>query len=267
MGLEGCHRWKYALHWDRPSRLATLKNALGSSVTIYRVRPPAPARRTTGRIRSSRAWTGPATRPPGTGTTPRRPRRPTTAAYDHDCDNAVGPACAGPKPGDPDGEHPGIWYTIGPADGAGEIVDWSWTLNYGYAKAPANDIVFGLDPGPPLDVYDLTVDTTGLGPTGLGGSIPGITGTPKTFPTTLTTRGGSAITAPTKPGVDGLNQPRFETDLPSDVVGNSRNQVNWGLMTYQDASPFDERRRPRRAWTTRTTTTSSSRSSRTTAAT
>ncbi len=33
-GQLGCHRWRYTLHWDRPSRLATLKNALGNSVTI-----------------------------------------------------------------------------------------------------------------------------------------------------------------------------------------------------------------------------------------
>ncbi len=33
-GQLGCHRWRYTLKWDRPSRLATLKNALGNSVTI-----------------------------------------------------------------------------------------------------------------------------------------------------------------------------------------------------------------------------------------
>lgn len=31
---QGCAAWVYLLHWDRPSRLASLKNALGSSVSL-----------------------------------------------------------------------------------------------------------------------------------------------------------------------------------------------------------------------------------------
>ena len=31
----GCHRWRYALRWEQPSRLAILKNVLGDSVTTY----------------------------------------------------------------------------------------------------------------------------------------------------------------------------------------------------------------------------------------
>ncbi|MGE5346058.1 MAG: PilC/PilY family type IV pilus protein [Acidithiobacillales bacterium] len=33
-GTTGCAGWVYLLHWDRPSRLASLKNALGDSVSI-----------------------------------------------------------------------------------------------------------------------------------------------------------------------------------------------------------------------------------------
>jgi hypothetical protein len=237
-GVQGCHRWKYALHWDRPSRLATLKNALGNSVTIYKAFK-APGAGTQDDwpdpIAASVDWTG-APNPGAWNYAAPPASAATTFAYDHDCDDFLkgGPACAAPSAGDPDGEHPGIWYTIGPADGAGEIVDWSWTLNYGYGKAPGNDVIYGLDPGPPLPVYDLTTITV-AGPT-FGDSIPGITGTPLPFADTLTTRGGAPITAPTKPGVDGANQPTWQTVLPSDVVGNSRNQVNWGLMTYQDRS-------------------------------
>ncbi len=76
------------------------------------------------------------------------------------------------------GEHPAIWYEAGyadargywdpaygppgkiiaPVDPHGEVVDWSWTLNYGYGKPPGNDIIYGLDPGPPFLAYDMTVE-------------------------------------------------------------------------------------------------------------
>jgi hypothetical protein len=244
VGREGCHRWKYSLHWDRPSRLATLKNALGSSVTINKTYkgPNGGLAAPSGNdwpdpIAHSVDWTGAPS--PGAWdyknpipivTVPPTPGP--SFAYDHDCDDFLkgGPACAAPKPGDPDGEHPGIWYTVGPADGAGEIVDWSWTLNYGYGKAPGLDIIYGPDPGPPLPVYDMT-NAPGLGsdtPPG-GYSIPGVTGTPLTFPVGWTTKGGLPIAA-------GVNQPTWQTLLPSDVVGTTRNQVNWGLMTFSDVS-------------------------------
>lgn len=233
-GQAGCHRWKYALHWDRPSRLATLKNALGNSVTIQKsFKAPGGGAQDDwpDPIAHSVDWTGAPnagawdyTNPPAAAAT--------TFAYDHNCNDFLkgGPACAAPKPGDPDGEHPGIWYTIGPADGAGEIVDWSWTLNYGYGKAPGLDIIYGLDPGPPLPVYDLTAEAL------TGNSIPGITGTPLAFPATWTTRGGLPITVQASAGVGGANQPNWQTLLPSDVVGKTRNQVNWGLMTFSDVS-------------------------------
>ena len=233
-GVPGCHRWKYALHWDRPSRLATLKNALGKSVTNYKsYKAPGGGAQDDwpDPIDHSVDWTG----APNAGAWKYKsppPAAATTAVYDHDCDDFLkgGPACKAPGPGDPDGEHPGIWYTSGPAD-HGEIVDWSWTLNYGYAKAPGNDTVYGLDPGPPLPVYDLTVNAVVGHP--LGDSIPGITGTPLAFPVTFMTRGGVGITAQTSPGVGGVGQPQWEVLTPADVVGKTASQVNWGLMTYQ----------------------------------
>ncbi len=102
---------------------------------------------------------------------------------------------------------------------------WAWTLNYGYGAAPANDIVYGPDPGPPFPV----MDETSLGN---GNSIPGQTGTPLAFPVTFLTAGGGTIGPQPSPGVGGLNQPTWTTTLPSDVIGNTRDKVNWGLMTF-----------------------------------
>ena len=296
-GVAGCHRWRYTLHWDRPSRLATLKNALGNSVTLYKnFKAPGAGGQNDwpDPIDHSVDWTGAANAGAWKYTSPSAP---TTAAYDHDCDDVIkgGPACKAVNPlGPPDGddEHPGIWFQAGWADpnamdlrppqpglecggvnwgaclsygpavprpgpdysyGApgkillpaspddGTITDWSWTLNYGYAKLPGLDIVYGPDPGPPLLAYDMTTDTTvGDPPSKFGGSIPGLTGIPLQFPDTWLTRGGAAIAAQASPGVGGVNQPTWDTFLPSDVVGNNRNRVNWGLMTYQDVSLLSE---------------------------
>ncbi len=284
-GVAGCHAWRYTLHWDRPSRLATLKNALGNSVTLRKSFKapglggqddwPDP-------LVSSVSWTSTAANPggvPNAGAwnwTSPPASAATTFAYDHDCDDIVkgGPACA------VNGEHAGIWYEAGwddpsdnwfyptdpftgkrlvdpvtgefvryatpqlglivaPTDPNGEVVDWSWTLNYGYGKAPGNDIIYGLDPGPPLPVYDMTaaVGSPIVGnPLAGGYSIPGITGTPLPFPDTWSTRGGFAIGVQPSPGVGGLYQPTWETLLPSDVVGKTAKQVNWGLMTFSDVS-------------------------------
>ena len=262
----GCHQWRYTLHWDRPSRLATLKNALGNSVTIYKnFTAPGSGTQTDwpDPIVHSIDWTGApnagawnyAAPPASAGT---------TFAYDHDCDDPVkGPACGSLAQVGPD-EKPGIWYEAGyvarvvvggpsndypnhfgspgpprisaATDPQGFVVDWQWTLNYGYGAG--NEIIYGLDPGPPLPVYDMTSDASGATTGFPGGSIPGVTGTPLDFPATWTTLGGGAITAATTPGIDGANQPLWQTFLPADVVGITRNQVNWGLMTFQDKSPL-----------------------------
>jgi len=262
----GCHRWRYTLHWDRPSRLATLKNALGSSVTIYK-NFKAPGAGTQDDwpdpIVASVDWSGASNAGAWNWESPP-PAAATGITWKHDCDDGKGgPAC---KPG----ENPGISYAAGFAgvptyklgpgnnraapytpdpplgpiiagtDPHGEVVDWQWTLNYGYGMA--NDIIYGLDPGPPLPIYNLTSDTSGKGSSGLGGSIPGLTGTPLNFLSPLTTRKGFAIGDPDPkkgPGTGGANQPTWETWNASDVVGITRNQVNWGLMTFQDISDFD----------------------------
>ncbi len=98
---------------------------------------------------------------------------------------------------------------------------WSWTLNYGYGDAPDNDIIYGLDPGPPFLAYDMTSEVS-------GDSIPNITGTPIEFPDAFMTRGGGDITPsippvpPSTVGTPGVNQPTWETLAPSDVVGLTR---------------------------------------------
>ena len=137
-------------------------------------------------------------RTPARGTYNRAAARPrsTTAAYDHDCDDLrssglrrsassrdllrTGWAGRSRQTARTD---PGIWYPIArrPDRGRDEgserrVVDWPWTLNYGYGKSPANDIIYGLDPGPPFPVYDMTADPRAS--CTLGSSIPGITGTP-----------------------------------------------------------------------------------------
>ncbi len=233
-----------------------MKNVLGADVTIYKAYAAPNGGINSGNtgkdwpspLDGSVDWNGNSTAgnwnwkaPPATAQT--------TFAWDHDCDDALGPPCAA-------GEHPGIWYEQGwdnpsddigidafgdayiieanigkivaAADPFGEVVDWSWTLNYGHGKAPGNDIIYGLDPGPPLDLYDLTVEG------GTGNSIPGITGTPKPLSTSLTTVGGGTITGQAQPGVGGTNQPTWQTILPADIVGQTSNQINWGLMTFQN---------------------------------
>ncbi|MCM3875380.1 MAG: hypothetical protein NEA02_03060 [Thermoanaerobaculia bacterium] len=111
----GCHRWRYALRWERPSRLAILKNVLGNSVTTYSdYKAPGTGLQTD--------WPDPIANsvipgawnyvsPSGAG--------PTVGTYAHDCDSATAPACLGPKAWpnpDNEGEHPGIYYSMGTWD-------------------------------------------------------------------------------------------------------------------------------------------------------
>ena len=268
---QGCHRWRYALRWERPSRLAILKNVLGNSVTTYSdYTAPGTGLQTDwpDPIDYSLTWRW------------KNPSSTTIGLWSHDCDDSTSgaPACkgAGAYP-DIEGEHPGIYYSKGtwdwpdpgpnsdlpsiysstypplyhpndpttksrmyedaaipptvfvaaPYETAGTYDGWAWTLNYGYGAAPLNDIVYGPDPGPPLPVMDLTP---------LGDSIPGQTGRPLAF-TMAQTLGGGSIGAEPSPGVDStplrnLNQPTWTTSIPHDVVGNTKEKVNWGLMTF-----------------------------------
>jgi hypothetical protein len=264
---QGCHRWRYALRWERPSRLAILKNVLGNSVTTYSdYKAPGTGLQTDwpNPIDNSLAWRW------------KNPSNTTIGLWNHDCDDFTSgaPACKGQKAWpDPDneGEHPGIWYSQGTWDypvplslahplatyeslmppvyhpgstrtsnvwksltmdpltpapygnPAGTEYDgWAWTLNYGYGAAPLNDTVYGPDPGPPLPVMDETP---------LGDSIPGQTGRPLAF-TMAQTLGGGVIGPQASPGVGGVNQPTWTTSLPHDVIGNTKEKVNWGLMTF-----------------------------------
>ncbi len=267
-GQEGCHRWQYALRWERPSRLAVLKNVLGNSVTTY-ADYTAPGNGT------QDDWPDPIDRSenPGAWDYTSRSLPGTTGNYDHDCDQK-GNTCTGEQPGisyakgtwdwpdtspksplqsiyDPD--HPPLFHPVADTTGsrvygdtakpptvfaakpygsAGTFDGWAWTLNYGYTASDAR--IYGPDPGPPLPVMDET-------PLGGADSIPGQTGVPLNFPITFLTRGGGTITKETSPGVGGANQPTWKTSLPSDVVGRTgsgpKAVVNWGLMTFADPSP------------------------------
>ncbi len=223
-GQLGCHRWRYTLKWDRPSRLATLKNSLGNSVTI-RKSYKAPGAGTQDDwpdpIATSIDWSGASNagawdwkNPPAAAST--------VIPWQHDCDDGSGPACGA-------GEHPGIWYESGyadpsgaiiaPIDPHGEIVAWSWTLNYGYGNFPTNDIIYGLDPGPPFLAYDMTTEVgRRLDPErhGHAARVPEHVHDPR----------GRRITPSVPPvppatvGTPGVNEPTWQTLLPSDVVGH-----------------------------------------------
>jgi hypothetical protein len=278
----GCHRWRYALRWEQPSRLAILKNVLGGSVTLYTdFKAPGSG--------NQEDWPDPIAHSEIAGawqyTSPSQPTVP-VGAYDHDCNDPIkGPACKpGEQPGisyskgtwdwpDPNSSglpssaydpanpplyHPGADTTgsckytdpvptvtcVGTGYGtAGTYDGWAWTLNYGYGAALNNDIIYGPDPGPPLkNLMDETVDLNGRD------SVPGQTGTPFSFPSTWLTRGlappapGLTIGAqtvtpePTDPNVirfGGVNQPSWTKSLPRDVVFNTKDVVNWGLMTFR----------------------------------
>ena len=279
----GCHRWRYALRFEQPSRLAILKNVLGNSVTTNTgYKAPGAG--------NQNDWPDPITHSASGQWNYLSPPLPTVGTYNHDCGGPLGPACAPPTPTDVEGEQPGIYYSKGTWDWpdpnsdflvpvydpaypplyrpgvdttnackyediaippasvncggvwgygtAGTYDAWAWTLNYGYGPAPINDIVYGPDPGPPLALMDETP---------VGDSIPGQTGTPFSFPTAWTTRGGAiigvqtVIPKPTDPNViqyAGLHQPSWTQNAHRDVVGSTKDQVNWGLMTFNfECSP------------------------------
>jgi hypothetical protein len=263
-GQIGCHRWRYALRWERPSRLAILKNVLGNSVTTY-TDYAAPG------AGNQADWPDPKLFSEIAGAwDPTNPALVTTGGpYDHQCNAPTTPVtpcqAAGAQPNiegevsapifyskgtwdfpDPNSQvlsstydptnspvyHPGAdttgslewedgnpvvapptWplppsgYTASPYLTAGTYDGWAWTLDYGYAAAPNNDIIYGPDPGPPLVLMNETLDPSGF-------SIPGTTGSPILIA-----------------GFAG-SQPTWTTNLPADVVGLTANAVNWGLNTF-----------------------------------
>ena len=76
---SSCHRWRYALRWEQPSRLAILKNVLGNSVTTYTdykapgsgIQDDWPDPIDDSEIADAWKYTAPS--------------QPTTRPYDHDC--------------------------------------------------------------------------------------------------------------------------------------------------------------------------------------
>lgn len=275
--FQGCHRWRYALRWERPSRLAVLKNVLGNSVTTYSdYKAPGNGLATD--------WPDPLTNSVNPNAWNYQTVPGTVGTWKHDCGTGGAPACQGAKAWpdrDSEGEFAGIHYSQGtwdypdpnsndlssvydplrppvfhPASDTrgsqiwetlsmlpltphpygntdvndviipGQFDGWAWTLNYGYGQAPNYDIVYGPDPGPPLAVMDetpLRPCPTCPGPD----SIPGQTGRPQAL-TALFTLGGAVI----GPGVGGAHQPTWTTNLPRNVVGKTKDLVNWGLATY-----------------------------------
>src|SRR5262249_15625219 len=159
---EGCHEWTYKLHYDRPSRAAMLKNALGNSVTLMPEyyppgttlsgTPPVP---TYGGAQSD--WPDPTTQ------NPKWDWKTTTDGsvfgalpWDHDCDGVI-QACL-------PGESPGLTYSV-KTDQANLQNEWIWTLSMGYDRF--NGIIYRPDPGMPFRAYNEHVDVS-------GGSVPGI---------------------------------------------------------------------------------------------
>ncbi|MDL2718745.1 MAG: hypothetical protein PT977_13415 [Acidobacteriota bacterium] len=286
--VGGCHRWRYALRWEQPSRLALLKNVLGNSVTTY-TGFKAPGAGT------QNDWPDPIQHSEIPGAWKYTlPSQPTVSTYDHDCGVGL-PACKPPGGADVEGEKPGIYYSKGtwdwpdpnsalsstydpnyppiyrpgfdttgsriyqdtfrdppisspvptalvpaPYGTAGNYDGWAWTLNYGYGAAPNNDIVYGPDPGPPLPVMDeTTIALNGID------STPGQTGTPLSFAAGWQTRGLAVIGAPIQTIKEkdargaavvvqfgGTNQPSWTKNIPRDLVGNTKDLVNWGLVTF-----------------------------------
>jgi hypothetical protein len=295
----GCHRWRYALRWEQPSRLGILKNVLGNSVTTYTgYKAPGDG--------NQNDWPDPIAHSEIADawkyTLPSQPTVPVGIPYNHDCGSG-GVVCKAPSPSDPEGEQPvGIYYSKGTWDWpdpnsagipsaaydpanppfyhpfafttgsckytdpvptvtcvgtgygpAGTYDGWAWTLNYGYAAPPPvgnNDIIYGPDPGPPF-AFVMGAPSMGvMDETTLGGnSIPGVTGTPLSFPTTWLTRGGLVIGAqtqtrvtPSDPNViqfGGAYQPSWTMNVWRDVVGSTKDVVNWGLMTFSTNDSAD----------------------------
>ena len=239
----GCHRWRYALRWEQPSRLAILKNVLGGAVTTY-TGYQARGEREPERLAGSDHLQRDLGRLAVHGPVPAHGGR----TYNHDCGGALGPACLLPTVTDVEGEQPGIYYSKGtwiwPDPGpystlslrydpnysplylpnvdttgamfyrdqykdppisspvptvvvpggygtAGTYDGWAWTLNYGYAAPPGNDVIYGPDPGPPLGLNGFTPALMNETTLGSGDSIPGVTGTPISFQPGWTTREGS----------------------------------------------------------------------------
>jgi hypothetical protein len=274
---QGCHRWQYALRWEQPSRLAILKNVLGGSVTIY-TDFQAPGNG------DQNDWPNPIDHSEITdawrydGLPASRPTVPVGVAYDHGGGISYSkgtwdwpdPNFAGLGP-IYDSAHPPLYLANVPTTGsckyqdtaippavvncggvngyvtAGKYDGWAWTLDYGYTAAPGNDVIYGPDPGPPFAFVAGSPPMGVMDETTLGGnSIPGVTGTPLSFPTTWRTRGGLFIGAqtqtrvtPSDPNViqfGGAYQPSWTMNVWRDVVGTTKDVVNWGLMTFSDVS-------------------------------
>jgi hypothetical protein len=124
----------------------------------------------------------------------------------------------------PDGQEN---YLFNAYDPDGNQATWSWTITWGTYLSPDGVTLNKLyrdDPGIPIStIYDLTRTDPGFyvdpgtgfpaqyPPGGMGGSIPGVTGTPMT---------GFVRYVP-----------------PLDIVGQTKDRVNWGLFTFSDIAP------------------------------
>jgi hypothetical protein len=287
--FQGCHRWQYALRFEQPSRLAILKNVLGGSVTTYTdFKAPGNGNQDDwpdpiDHSEISNAWryTNPSQPTLGTynhdcGGGLASDPLPACAlkgelpgiSYSKGTWDWPDPGQTSALNSNYDPSHPPLYHPGSPTTGSRFYEDlaatvfnpapygtattydgWAWTLNYGYAAAPGNDVIYGPDPGPPIPVMNET--TTAVN--GID-STPGLTGMPISFPVGWNTRGGARIGVekqtieeyfdPIKkatplvilfndPAKAPFNhQPSWTENLPRNVVFSTKDVVNWGLMTF-----------------------------------
>ncbi len=250
--VSACNSWLYLLHWDGPSRLAQLKNALGDTVNINsEFYPPG----SNILDNTTTPWTierasglavgGP---PDGSAWDASAPNwqnwagdlgTGATAEYHQGSDlvtylSATVPALMSGSTAtlfipsaQPTltqvGPNVGATYNLPAYDPAGNQVTWSWTIDFG---SDSNGLVYKPDPGRPFKAYDETLyDGSNYPPTpdplsflgshtmDVGSSIPGITGTPV----------GNAASFV-----------RYEA--ARQIVSQTADTVNWGLLSFSDVS-------------------------------
>jgi hypothetical protein len=259
----GCAAWIYLLHWDRPSRIAQMKNALGDQVNIYsEFYPPGSTvlNQTTtpwtiqrdgnglavGGASDGSSWATPLElgaswqAAAAAGATIEYHQGTALQSYIASLPVSV-PVQSGAvsipidsrfPPGVyagvlPVGPNTGGTYHLAAFDGNGDQATWAWTLTYG-TSGP--DTLYGPDPGRPFQAYDETVYN--------GSNFP---------PTPLTPSylNGLAIEVGTSiPGVTGTPVGKaaafVKYETARKIVSGTANTVNWGMYSFSDVSTGDE---------------------------
>lgn len=251
---EGCNAWLYLLHWDRPSRIAQLKNALGDSVNIIsefyppgsvvtdQTTTPWTIQRSGGlavggasdgsswatAVELSLAWQNYVTQ----GATVEYHQGTDLQSYIGTLPVTV-PVQSGAVslPIDsrfPPSQYPGVLsvgpnaggtYNLAAFDPQGNQVTWSWTITF-----PASQ--YERDPGRPFAAYDETLYD--------GSSFP-------PNPLTPSYLNGLAIEIGTSiPGVTGTPVGKAAAfvryESAKKIVSLTADTVNWGLYSFSDVS-------------------------------